>query len=369
MLNLAALTLLTVLAGAASTREPITGAFGLEFEEPLTDAVRAASLGQPPYPLPPRNLDQSLPPPIPGEPTGWYLFVPQAVPALLDAPGVRFMVLQSRSGLPLRILAEHPAPDCTADVLWLTRSIARKYNAPDDPFGAERDGFRHSARYLSDVGQIDISCGPTLLIEYTHPAAYRSWLAAEAERHAAHRAQQGELAEARQSLDRERKRQVADLFTAGDRYRLEGALGLTFGVPVPVDWLRADVVADEPLEVEPPALADLLRDGRITVTVGPDREPVQVVGEFPDPDARRFESLAEALQAKYGSALKDTPVHKIHKISGDYLVARYVVDRAVARLVFIDDAGRERQQQRELEAKQARLAEQERQFQEETAGL
>src|SRR5690606_2141913 len=99
------------------------------------------------------------------------------------------------------------------------------------------------------------------------------------------------------------------------------------------------------------------------------RRPVQVVGEFPDPDARRFDDFAKALEAKYGSALKDTPVHKIHKISGDYLVARYVVDRAVARLVFIDDAGRELQRQRELEAKQARLAEQQRQFEEETAGL
>jgi len=92
-------------------------------------------------------------------------------------------------------------------------------------------------------------------------------------------------------------------------------------------------------------------------------------GEFADADASRFEYMAGALEEKFGPPLKKSPRHRIHKVSGDYLVARYLADESVARLVFIDDEGREAQKAREAAAKAERLAEQRRQFEEETAGL
>jgi hypothetical protein len=369
-LNASAAVLLAVVMGAAATKEPVSGAFGLAFDEPVTDAVLAASLGAPPYPLPPRNLDQTLPEPLPGEPNGWFLFIPEATPEFLDAPGVRFMVLRNRTGYPVRIVAEHPSPTCADDMLWLTRSLERKYGGGEDPFGAERDGFRQSARYLSEKGQVDLSCGPRLLIEYTDTAGYEKWLAAEAVRRQAFETAQSRLAKEHTRLELERQRRVANLFTAGDRYRLDGALGVTFGEPMDPAWLESqEIVVDVPLDAQIPGLPEAISDGRFTVTLGPDMMPVRVTGEFADPDATRFDQLAAALQAKYGTPLKDTPIHQIHKISGDYLIARYVHEQSVARLVFIDDKARRAQQAREAAAKQARLAEQQRQFDEETEGL
>lgn len=370
MLSLAALGFAAALGGAAAAEQPITGAFGLEFAEPVPAEFLGASVGDPPYPLPPANLDQQLPAAVPGEAADWHLFIPQARPELLTGADVTFLVLRDVDGKPLRILAEHADPECIDDVLWLTRSLARKYDAPDDPFGAERSGFRQSARFIHESTQVDVSCGPRLLIEYTHAAGYRRWLAQRAEAVARHEARLAALAEERERLEEERRRAFADAMTAGDRFALHGALGIRFGEPVDEDVFDgAGILADAPQAALPPAIPDRLADGTFTLTVGPDRVPVQVAGEFPDADASRFTALATALRAKYGPPIKDGDTHKIHKINGDYAVARYVADRAVARLVFIDDAGRAAQQAREDAAHRARLAEQRRQFEEETAGL
>ena len=83
----------------------------------------------------------------------------------------------------------------------------------------------------------------------------------------------------------------------------------------------------------------------------------------------RFERLAGALAQKDGPPTKNADRHRIHKVSGDYLVARHVAGSGMARLVFIDDVGRDGQRARQAAAQAERLAEQQRQFEEETAGL
>lgn len=370
MLSAAAAGFIAVLTGAAAAEQPITGAFGLDFAEPIPAEILGASVGDPPYPLPPGNLDQQPPPAVPGQAGDWYLFIPQARPEMLTGPAVRFMVLRDADGRPVRILAEHAEPECIDDVLWLTRSLARKYDAPDDPFGAERAGFRQSARFIHESAQVDVSCGPKLLIEYTDAAGYRRWLARRAEAAAEYEARLADLAEEQARLEEARRRGFADAMTAGDRFALHGALGIHFGEPVDeAVFAGADILPDAPLAAALPGVPESLADGTFTLTVGPDRVPVQMAGEFPDADRSRFAHLAAALRAKYGPPMKDGDTHKIHKINGDYAVARYVAERGVARLVFIDDAGRAAQQAREDAAHRARLAEQRRRFEEETAGL
>jgi hypothetical protein len=360
----------TWLGAAAAADQPITGAFGLSFDEPVPLEVLGASIGDPPYSIPPGNLDQQVPPAAPGMPSDWFLFIPLARPELLTGDDVSFMVLRDSDDQPVRILAEHANPECIDDVLWLTRSLARKYDAPDDPFGAQRTGFRQSARFVHEQTQVDVSCGPRLLIEYTDGAGYRRWLKERAVRLAAHEAELEALAVEQARLEAQRRREFADLMTAGDRFMLHGALGIRFGEPVdPALFDSADFLPDAPLPATLPDLPEALADGSFTLTVGPDRIPVQVAGEFADADAQKFEVLAAALRAKYGPPMKDSARHKIHKVNGDYAVARHDPERGVARLVFIDDAGRAAQKAREDEAHRARLAEQRRQFEEETAGL
>ncbi len=369
MLSLPAAALLAAVVGAAAAKEPITGAFGLEFAEPVPEAVLGASLGAPRHPVPPGNLDQTVPEPVPDAAPSWHLFTPQARPPLLDSPSVAFSVLLDQSGHPVRILAEHPEPDCAVDLLWLTRSLARKYRAEDDPHGAERTGFRHSVRFVSGAAQIDVSCGPTLLIEYTDGQGYRRWLEDERAKLVAHREALDALARERTRLEEARLRQLAETFTAGDRFRLDAAFGVAFGEPVNPGWIHGEAEVDTPLPARLPNLSAPFDLGEFTVTVGPDLRPVRVTGEVPDPDGAWFQRVAAALRIKYGPPAKDGEQHKIHKVAGDYLVLRYLPEDGRLRLVFIDDEGRRAQRAREVAAHQARLAEQQRLFEEETAGL
>ncbi len=371
MLTVEVLAFAAALTGAAATEEAITGAFGLEFGQPLPPSTLGASVAfdSVPYPEPPANLEQTLPDAPADHGSGWYLFQPSAKPELLNHPGARFFVLRGYQDEPLRILAEHPEPRCIDDMLWLTGSLAKKYGADGDPFGAARAGFRQSARFVNGATQVDVSCGPRLLIEYTDGAAYADWLGERADRQAARAAEQAALAEQRALVETERLRLLADSFTAGDRFRLLGAFGIPFGEPVDPAWLESGFLVDEPLAVRPPRLPEPFAAARFEVTLGPDRIPIRIASEVPGVDEDGFARLAGALETKYGPPLKSLPRHRIHKVRGDYLVARYEPGAATARLVFIDDVARDAQKAREAAAHAQRLAEQRAQFEEETAGL
>jgi len=360
---LTSVALVSVMAGAAAAADPITGAFGLSFDTPVPETLLGASLADSPYPLPPANLNQSLPERIPGRMPAWYLFSPEALPDLLDDPIVRFMVMVDGERRPVRILAEHPQPDCASDTLWLTRSIAQKYRAENDPFGAERDGFARSARFIHKNQQVDVSCGPALLVEYTHAGTYENWRQSEALAHETYRRQKEQLQRLELDLQLERDRQFAETFTAGERFRLEGVWGVHFGVPFTRTQTELlDAATDEPISVELRDLSPPFAEGSFTLTLGPDQLPVKIVGIFPDADARLFQQVVAALRAKYGSPLKDGDTHKIHKINGDHLVARYDATEQKLHMTFINGRARRAQKERLLLAQQQ-------QFEEETAGL
>lgn len=360
---------MAALSGAATVGEPITGAFGLEFSEPVGHDVLGASLEEAPYPLPPGDLPADSPPTVPGERTGWYLFTPRARPERLEDASVRFYLLRDDDGHPVRILAEHPQPACAEDLDWFTSALGRKYGTREDPYGAKRRGFRHSARFVDGSRQIDVSCGPSLLLEYTDGGRYRRWLEARQAARRTNRERRAALTEQAERLREIRLRRFADSFTAGDRFRVEGALGITFGEPVDATLLESEFEADAPLPARLPDLAEPFTGASFTLTLGPERRPVRVAGELADPGGQLFERVSAALRTKFGAPVKDGDVHRIHKVSGDYLVVRRLPDEQRLRLVFIDDAGRRAQQAREVAAHEARLAEQRRRFEEETAGL
>ena len=355
--------LVALVAGAAAAASPITGAFGLNFETPVPEQLLGASLAAPPYPLLPANLDQSPVESAPDRLPAWYLFSPAALPDLLDDPLVRFMVMVDGERRPVRILAEHPRPDCTADMLWLTRSIAQKYRAEADPFGAERHGFARSARFVHKNQQVDVSCGPALLVEYTHAGAYENWRKAETLARETHHQKTQRLQRLTLDLQIELDRQFADSFTLGERFRVEGAWGVNFGVPFEATEPELlDAPADEGFNVTLRDVSEPFADGSFMLTLGPDRVPVRVAGNFPDADARLFRQVAAALKAKFGAPMKDGATHKIHKVNGDHLVARHDAANGKLHMTFINGKARRAQKERLLLAQQ-------RQFEEETAGL
>ena len=90
--------------------------------------------------------------------------------------------------------------------------------------------------------------------------------------------------------------------------------------------------------------------------------PIRLSGTFVDANGALYESVAAALRAKYGNPLKDSAQHKIHKVNGDHLIARYDAAEQTLHMTFINGKARRAQKARALLAQQQ-------QFEEEKAGL
>lgn len=364
MLSLAAAALLPVLAGAALLTQTIDGAFGVDFGRPLDTDALGATLAEPVSPLPPSNLDQTLPEPVPGEHDGWYHVEPQLLPPRFQSDATQLMVLVTAEGLPARIVLAKPEGDCEGVVAWLAESLGRKYGAGDDAeveveVEAAR-GHDSAVRFYRGERQIDAGCGPDgLLLEYTDGRAYGRWQSERFAAQAAYRKEQEALARAAAEVEERELQAFADAFTFGDGRRLEGALGVRFEVPF--EGL-ADFTPDQAADVTLEGLPEPLVAGRYQITLSPGAEPVRIAGWFPDPEGRAFEHLSRAVGAKFGAPMKHTDSHRIYRINGDFIVFRRLERLGQSTISVIDASAQ--QAQREREALAARRA-----FEEETAGL
>lgn len=360
MLSPAAAALLPVLAGTALLTQTIDGAFGVDFGRPLDSDALGATVAEPVAPLPPSNLDQTLPEPVPGDHDGWHHVAPELLPPRFAGDATRLMVLVTAEGLPARIVLAKPAGDCEALMDWLAESLGRKYGAGDDAEVDPAQGQDRAVRFYRGERQIDAGCGPAgLLLQYTDARAYGRWQSERFAARAAYRKEQEALARAAAEVEERKLQAFADAFTFGDGRRLEGALGVRFEDPFEgLEDFTPDQAADVTLEGLPEPLAA----GRYQITLSPSAEPVRVAGWFPDPEGTAFEQLSRAVGAKFGAPMKHTDSHRIYRINGDFIVFRRLERLGQSTISVIDASAQ--QAQREREALAARRA-----FEEETAGL
>ncbi len=366
---LPAMALLANGSGGAVANN-ILGAFGLEFDVPVAVEVLGASVGHPPYPSLPLNLSQEPVETAPDSPTQWYLFAPKAVPKVLRGTHTRFFVMVDDQRYPVRIVAEAvsevKADSCTIAFDWLNTNLKRKYLTDYDVVVKPREGFKVSTRYTFKARQVDVACGDSLLIEYTDADGVARWVAEERKRLSAYTLrmkayaeQEAELERINELLLKEDHEHFADTFTLGDRYRLEGGLGVRFGSPFsPI----GDFTPDKPFAVKLDALPPPFAEGSYEITLAPDRTPIRIGGYFPDPNGDHFKTVSDALRAKYGAPMKNGETHKIHKINGNFVIARNNTREGRLDVVFIDNQARKDQKEREIERKHA-------EWEEETAGL
>jgi len=360
VLSPAAALLLPALAGAALLTQPIDGAFGLEFGRPVDPADLGATLAKPAAPLPPANVDQTLPEPVPGEHDGWYHFEPDLLPPRFDSDATELMVLVTTERRPARIVLSKPENDCDGLMAWLSGSLSRKYGAGEDAEAEPGPGQAQAVRFFRGDRQIDASCGPDgLLLQYTDTRAYGHWQSERFAALAAYRKEQEALARAAAEVEARELRAAADSFTFGDGMRLEGALGVRFEDAF--EGLES-FTPDEASDVELAELPEPLAAGRYQITLSPGAEPIRIAGWFPDPDGSAFERLSSAVEAKFGAPMKHTDTHRIYRINGDFIVFRRLERLGQGTISVIDSSAQ--QAQREREALAAR-----RQFEEETAGL
>jgi len=302
----------------------------------------------------------------PDSPTPWYRFEPEAVPKVLRGAETRFYVMVDEQRYPVRIIAEAKTDSCTEEFAWINANLKRKYLTEYNVAVKPREGFDESTRYTFKTRQADVACGDSLLIEYTDTESVARWAAEERERLMAYTArmeayaeQEAELARINALLLKEDHEHFADTFTLGDRYRLEGGLGIRFGSP-----LRriGDFTPDEPFALKLDSLPPPFTEGTYEITLAPDRTPIRVAGFLPDPNGDHFKTVSEALRAKYGTPMKDGETHKIYKVNGNFVIARNNTRAGHLDIVFIDNQASKDQKEREKARKHA-------EWEEKTAGL
>jgi hypothetical protein len=348
---------ISAVVGAAALVKPIHGALGLEFGKPISHEVLGASLEPPTFPALPDNLNEN--PQAAGDTGQWYYFLPEALPTALAVDNTAFTVMVDNELRPLRILAERSMGACDETYSWFVDSLTKKYLTDGDPKIVPRIGFIQGARFTKDYRQVDVACGKSLLIEYTDAEALLRWqgqLQAHASERQSERAKSEQVA---RDIERLRQQQFADSFTLGDQFRLDGALGVAFGQSFP---LPPDYLVDKPLAIALPNLPEPFAAGRYELTVGPQAEPVRLEGRLPDGNGDAFNEVRSALQAKFGPPMKNSQLHVIHRVNGNFFVLRRLKGLRELNIAVIDT--------RAERAKTARAtAAAQRAFEEATQGL
>lgn len=363
----AALLLLAISPGsfAAALTEPLDGAMGFAFDSPLPDDVIAAAL-QGDTPRLPDNIEfEALPEGV--KETGWRYVSPIRVPDMLKRGQPKVLGLLSRHNLPARLLAEVDERGCAELYSWLNESLKRKYAVTgDDAEVPARAPYLRASRYIQGQRQVDVACGPSVLLQYTDLATLNLWRQEQLESHAlGEQRRQAELA-VLAKVELYRARAFADEFTLGDSARLQGGLGVMFGQRFePGRAFEPDTAFDVTLANLPAPFTD----GDYQIELDPESIPIELTGDFADPDGRHFEILFEALQAKYGKPVKNSTRHKIFKVNGNFFVLRALPRDGKTHLSVLDGQARRQQRLRNKQQAADELAALEAQFRKETDGL
>lgn len=366
MLSAAALTPLLL---AAALGEPLDGALGFDFAKAVPDSAIAAAFDAQDSPTLPDNIDFEIFPEDFTTQTGWFFLSPLQLPDTLAAAQPEVLGLLDSQRLPARLVARVDERGCDGLYAWLNSSLQRKYVVAGNAAVPARAPYLQASRYIHGQRQIDVACGPAVLLQYTDLARLTDWraqqLASHQERRERLEAQQQALA----LVAEHHNRQFADRFTLGDQARLQGGLGIVFNQPVDLQTLAGEFTADQPLAIELSALPEPFDLGDYQIEVDPERLPIELNGDIPDPAGEHFEQIYQALKTKYGQPVKDTTQHKIFRVNGNFFVLRALPRSGRMQISLLDGAAKREQRARAKAQEAEALAALEEQFRKATDGL
>ncbi|NKB97849.1 MAG: hypothetical protein GKR90_05040 [Pseudomonadales bacterium] len=242
---------------------------------------------------------------------------------------------------PLRLVSEIAYLGCGQEYQWLKDTLIKKYSVVGDVSTLPSEGFAEAIRITFSGYQIDVQCGKQLQIEYGDYAALASWAKNAQQAYDLYQREQKSIEKRKIVLERRRAVHFADTFTLGDQYRLAGAFGIAFKQPFaekstqkfPIDRLFVAVL---------PVLPEKFEDGEISLEIAPDRVPIVIRGTFFD---LAFEQVADALKAKFGTPMKATDRHVIHKVGNNRAILKRLNTQQI-ELAFIDTEAKTEQRQR-----------------------
>ena len=324
---------------ASIAEKPITGGLGITFGQ----AVPLASLGSEitaPYPLP-NNKKIQVPELVPGSVLPWRHYLTVNLPRPFRKRKATSHVMVDGANEPIRVTTAIDYSGCEGDFLWLKETLLKKYSVTGETNVEPLEGFAEAYRITFSDYQIDFMCGSKLVIDYGNYGALRRWSMNMRQAYARYQREQSSIDKRQIVLDRRRAMHFADTFTIGDRYRLSGAFGIPFNQPFAPNSTQQFPV-DRPFIAVLPGMPIGFEDGEVALEITPERVPIVIRGTF---SSLEFEKVADALKSKYGTPMKASDRHVIHKVGSNRAILKKLpADRI--ELAFIDMAGKEEQQQR-----------------------
>ncbi len=328
---------------ASIAERPIDGGLGITFGQPLAPGQLGAELSstQVPHVQLPANREFVMPDLVPGDVLPWRYFPGIVLPRPLRGMAHRSFIMLDTQRQPIRVLAQVEMQGCGENYQWLKDTLIKKYAVRGEVEISPLPGYEQALRVTFSEKQIDLYCGPHLVIQYLNFAALKAWSVAQYKRYQVYERNEEDNRRRRMVLDRRRAVQFADAFTLGDRYKLDGAFGVQFKQPFARNSTQQFPV-DVPFFAVLPDLPPAFSAGDIQLVISPQRHPIVIRGTFHD---IAFEDVKEALRAKYGTPLKSTDRHVIHKVSAHHAILKKLAVDTI-ELAFIDTVAQAEQRER-----------------------
>ena len=329
-------------AGVAES--PITGGLGIRFDQSLvqeqlgaelqdTSSIRRLAL--------PGNRKMVIPEIEPGGKYPWHMFPGVLVPKPLRRYEHVGHVMVNQQNNPVRVTVRIDLQGCGEEFEWMTDMLNRKYKVIGEMAVAPEDGFEQAIRIVFVDKQIDVMCGPSTIIQYMDFAGVRQWAVQQHKVYDMHLREQANQGKRQLVLHRRRSAEFADQFTMGDQYKLEGAFGISFRQPFARRSTQKFPI-DVPFYAVLPNLPEDFAAGDIQLVISPDKHPIVIRGTFRDLE---FNRVKDALRAKYGTPMKSTDRHVIHKVSDKHAILKRMSLDTI-ELAFIDTLAQTEQRER-----------------------
>ena len=344
VLKLGFIALLVLSANALATmaEAPIQGGLGVNFGHSVGIDQIGAEVTNLPLALSPDNRNIQLPASIPaGLRAPWRYYLQAVLPRpfrYLDHTSYVMLDDQSRV---MRAVAQIDFKGCEGDFDWLMETIKKKYKVKGELTVEPPQGYAEAYRVVFTGKQIDFRCGDNLILDYADYDAILSYYAGVERLAQSQERAKSTMAKRQLVLETRRAMRFADEFTLGDRFRILGAFGIAFGQPFAKNSTQKFPV-DKPFTAVLPNLPHAFSDGEIILEISPDKEPIVIRGQF---KSLSFDKVTTALRAKYGTPLKASKRHVIHKVSGNHAIIKQLTPDIV-EVAFIDSNAKAAQRQR-----------------------
>lgn len=333
--------LLSVDAYAEVAEKPIVGGLGFVLSAKLPVENFGAALTMVPDSKIPHNRSITLPQYPPGSRYPWHhLIDPQLPRPLRNFPLESFVMLNDEGQL-MRMLIRVSITGCDNEFEWLKKTLTKKYKVQGDPEIPPPPTYNRSLRITYSQKQVDVHCGPRLVMDYANYDDVALWARSHATDYLEYERQESNIAQRRVVLEHRRVLRFADEFTLGDKYHIGGAFGVAFRKPFAKKSAQKFPI-DQPFIVVLPKMPKEFSVGEVQLELAPSREPIVIRGKF---EGLPFETIAQALRAKYGTPLKASHRHVVHNVGGNHAILKRLNSRFI-EVAFLDTRAKEAQRKR-----------------------